>query len=77
VKDLDYYSRLPYTLTVSEVVEADGERRWQARLAEIPTLSGHGQSEDEALADLRQNFADYVRWRLDMSLDIAEPAQRS
>ncbi len=77
MKDLEYYSRLPYTFAVSELVEADGERLWQAQLAEIPTLSGHGQSEAEALADLRQSFEDYVRWRLDMSFDIAEPAQRS
>jgi hypothetical protein len=73
MKDLDYYSGLPYRAVAEPVLDEHGERLWRARLEEIPSLQGFGETEDEAVADLRERFIEYIGWRLDMGLDIPEP----
>ena len=74
MKDLGYYQALPYRAVVTEVADQEGDRLWRAALAEIPAVTGAGETEDEALEDLRDRFEEYVRWRLDHGLDIPEPA---
>lgn len=73
MKDLEYYSGLPYRAVAAVLADEQGDRHWQACLEEIPGLRGVGDSEDDAVADLRERFIEYVRWRIGMGLDIPEP----
>lgn len=73
MKDLEYYSALPYRAGATPVVDERGDRHWRAWIEEIPGLEGIGESEEEALADLRERFVDYVCLRIDLGLDIPEP----
>jgi hypothetical protein len=73
MKDLDYYSGLPYRAIAAPATDEQGDRYWRAWLEEIPGMQGAGDSEDDALVDLRERFIEYIRWRIDMGLDIPEP----
>ena len=73
VKDFDYYAGLPYHAVWEYVGTPDGDWYWQVRLREIPAVVGMGSGEDEALAELRERFGEYVRFRIDEGLDIPEP----
>ena len=70
--DPECYRRLPYRRFV-ELREEDAERYYLARLAEIPTLGGDGQSEEEALRSLNEAFEAYLAVCLEEGLDIPEP----
>ncbi len=73
MKDLDYYESLPYHAVWEHVATPGGDWYWRVHLQEIPAVSGMGATEDEALGDLRERFEEYVRFRLDLGLDIPEP----
>jgi len=73
MKDFAYYEDLPYHAVWEHVATADGDWYWQVRLREIPTVAGIGTTEDEALEELRERFAEYVCLHLDEGLEIPEP----
>ncbi len=73
MKDFDYYEDLPYHAVWEHVATADGDWYWQVHLREIPAVAGMGTSEEDALADLRERFEEYVRFHLDEGLEIPEP----
>jgi predicted RNase H-like HicB family nuclease len=54
--------------------EDDAESYWLVRLAEIPEIVGDGATRREAEAALEQCLVDYVRYRQDEGLPVAEPA---
>ena len=73
MRRVDASTRMRYHPQWRHVSDGDGDWYWQVRLREIPSLVGMGGSRDEAADDLRERFEDYVRWRLDMGLDVPQP----
>jgi hypothetical protein len=71
-RTLDAYRALPYE-RVWETRDEDGRRSFVVRLAEIPCVVGGGASKDTAFRALLEAFDDYLEWRLDEGLPIAEP----
>jgi hypothetical protein len=66
------YRALPY-YHHWETREEDDRRYFTVRLAEIPCVIGGGTTKDDALRAMRAVFEDYVDWRLEENLPIAEP----
>jgi predicted RNase H-like HicB family nuclease len=71
-KNLEYYRRQPYE-RVLEIREEAGERYFLYRIKQIRAIAGDGPTKDEALANLRVAFDDYVTWALQERLDIPGP----
>ena len=71
-KALDDYRALPYE-RLWETREENERRCFVVRLAEIPCVVGGGATKDAAFRALLAAFDDYVEWRLDEGLPIAEP----
>lgn len=74
MKDLSYYRQQPYERVLEFRFEGD-ERYLLYRLREIPAIAGDGVTKDEALANLRDAFDDYITWALEEGLRIPEPAR--
>ncbi len=71
---LEHYRSQPYQ-RVFEIRCDAGERYFLYRIVEIPTIAGDGLTKDEALANRRSAFDDYVTWALEEDLDIPQPAR--
>jgi predicted RNase H-like HicB family nuclease len=72
-KTLDDYRRQPYERTFE--IREEGSRYFLYRIKEIPIVAGDGATKDEALANLRTAFDDYVTWALEENLAIPEPSR--
>jgi predicted RNase H-like HicB family nuclease len=70
--DPAFYRTLPYRHDW-ETREEEGRRYFTVRLAEIPCVVGGGPTKDDALRAMRAAFEDYVDWRLEEGLPIADP----
>ncbi len=71
-RTLGTYRALPYE-RVWETRDEDGRRSFVVRLAEIPSVVGGGATKDAAFRALLDAFDDYLEWRLEDGLPIAEP----
>jgi antitoxin HicB len=71
MKTTEEYMKLPYTLTVRW--SADDEL-FVARVKEIEGCTGHGSSEAEAIAMLRDNMREWISFCLEAGDEIPLPA---
>ena len=74
MKTLDYYMRLPYPIKVEELSEDEGGGIFLS----IPLLgemavNAHGDTYEEARADLEEVKRDFLESWLDAGVDIPEP----
>lgn len=73
-KDLEYYMRLPYTITLKRGT-GDGDEYWIARVLELPHCMTHGAAPEEALRDIEDARREWLKSNLEAGLPIPEPAK--
>lgn len=73
-KDLEYYLRLPYTITVKRGT-GDGAEYWIARVLELPHCMTHGATPEEALRDIEDAKREWLKSNLEAGFPIPEPAK--
>ncbi len=73
-KDLEYYLRLPYTITVKRGT-GGGAEYWIARVLELPHCMTHGATPEEALRDIEDAEREWLKSNLEDGLPIPEPAK--
>jgi len=73
-KDIEYYLRLPYTVTIKRGT-GGGDEYWVARVVEIPHCLTHGNTPEEALRDIEDAKKEWIKSNLEDGLPIPEPAK--
>lgn len=73
-KDLEYYLRLPYTVTLKRGA-VDGEAYWIARVLELPHCMTHGATPEEAIRDIEDAKREWLKSNFEAGLPIPEPAK--
>lgn len=73
-KDLEYYLRLPYTITLKRGV-GDGAEYWIARVLELPHCMTHGVTPEEAFQDIEDAKREWLKSNLEAGLQIPEPTK--
>lgn len=71
-KELEYYSKLPYTIILEVSDDGDGEY-YVARVAELPHCMIHGNTPQEAIAEIEEVKLDWIKSNLERGLKIPEP----
>jgi antitoxin HicB len=74
VKDLEYYSKLPYTIILER--HDDQGTYWVARVAELPHCLIHGNTPEEAIREIEDVKIDWIKSNLEDGLPVPEPVQR-
>lgn len=74
-KGLDYYAALPYTIILEQHNDA-AKPYWVARVAELPHCLIHGETPEQALAEIRDVMLDWIQSNLEDGLPVPEPAKR-
>jgi antitoxin HicB len=69
MKDLKYYTELPYTV----VLRRDEEGDFVARIDELPGCSAHGKTRSEALDNLEESKELWIRDCIESGHPIPEP----
>jgi antitoxin HicB len=72
VKDIEYYSNLPYTIIVERLDDGEGPY-WLARVVELPHCIIHGNTPEEAICEIEDVKRDWIQSNLARGLDIPEP----
>lgn len=75
-KNLEYYMRLPYTITVKRGT-GDGDEYWVARVVELPHCMTHGATAEEAMKDIEDAMREWLKSNLEAGLPVPEPAKFS
>lgn len=68
-----YYRSLPYRRVVDKVVEEDGAMYYLARIQEIPWMEIDGDTREEALLRLDEEFDHMIQAMIDRGTEIPEP----
>ncbi len=71
-KDLEYYAKLPYNIIVEMWDDGEGPY-WVARIAELPHCLIHGDTPEEAIAEIEEVKRDWIKSNLERGLKIPEP----
>ena len=71
-KELEYYSKLPYTIILEVWDDGNGEY-YVARVAELPHCIIHGDTPQEAIAEIEEVKLDWIKSNLERGLRIPEP----
>jgi antitoxin HicB len=71
-KGLEYYAKLPYNI-ILEMWDDGEEPYWVARIAELPHCLIHGDTPEEAVAEIEQVKRDWIESSLGRGLKIPEP----
>jgi predicted RNase H-like HicB family nuclease len=71
VKDLDYYSKLPYTIVLEKY--DDQGTYWVARVLELPHCLIHGDTPEEALKEIEEVKMEWIESNLEDGLPVPEP----
>ena len=71
-KDLEYYAKLPYNIIVEMWDDGEGPY-WVARIAELPHCLIHGDTPEEAIAEIKEVKRDWIKSNLERGLKIPEP----
>lgn len=74
-KELNYYMALPYNVILEMWDDGDGPY-WVARVAELPHCLIHGDTPEEAVAEIEEVKKDWIRSNLERGLKIPEPVVR-
>lgn len=75
-KDLEYYSKLPYTIILEQWDDGNGPY-WVARVAELPHCLIHGDTPEEAVREIEEVKRDWIKSNLGRGLSIPEPRPRN
>jgi predicted RNase H-like HicB family nuclease len=75
-KNLEYYMRLPYTITIKRGT-GDGDEYWVARVVELPHCMTHGDTTEEAMKDIEDAMREWLKSNLEAGLPVPEPAKFS
>ena len=73
MKDLQYYLNLPYEIIVRKLSQKDGGGYF-ANYKDFPYIMGDGESEAEAIADVKKAFAFVIETDLAEGKRIKEPS---
>lgn len=73
-KTLEEYLSLPYTFVLRRDVR---DNLFVARVEELPGCSAHGDTEEEALSNLRDNMRVWIQDCIDSGDQIPTPAERT
>ena len=73
-KNLEYYMKLPYTVTVKRGA-GDGEEYWMARVLELPHCMTHGATPEEAIRDIEDAKLEWLKSNLEDGLPVPEPTR--
>ena len=76
VKDLEYYSKLPYTIVLEKWDDGNGPY-WVARVLELPHCLIHGDTPEEAVKEIQEVKMDWIMSNLEDGLPIPEPEPES
>ena len=71
-KDLEYYTKLPYNIIVEMWDDGEGPY-WVARIAELPHCLIHGDTPEEAIAEIEEVKREWIKSNLERGLKIPEP----
>ena len=71
-KDLEYYAKLPYNIIVEKWDDGNGPY-WVARVVELPHCLIHGDTPEEAIAEIEEVKRDWIKSNLERGLKIPEP----
>lgn len=71
-KDLEYYAKLPYNIILEVWDDGEGPY-WVARIAELPHCLIHGDTPEEAIAEIEEVKRDWIKSNLERGLKIPEP----
>jgi antitoxin HicB len=74
-KDLEYYASLPYHIILEMWDDGEGPY-WVARIAELPHCLIHGDTPQEAVAEIQEVKLDWIKSNLARGLKIPEPTSR-
>ncbi len=70
-KDLEYYSKLPYTIVLERY--DDQGTYWVARVLELPYCLIHGDTPEEAIKEIQEVKMEWIESNLERGLPIPEP----
>ena len=71
IKDIEYYSKLPYTILVER--HDDQGTYWVARVLELPHCLIHADSPEAAIKEIEEVKLDWIRSNLEDGLPVPEP----
>ena len=71
---LEYYLRLPYTVTLKRGT-GNGADYWVARVLELPHCMTHGDTPEEALRDIEDAKREWLKSKLAAGLPVPEPTK--
>ncbi len=71
-KDLKYYMRLPYNITIQELHDESGDY-FYARVLELDGCQSHGKTYGEAYANIREAMEGWLGIKLEYKDAIPEP----
>lgn len=71
-KDFEYYTKLPYNIIVEMWDDGEGPY-WVTRIAELPHCLIHGDTPEEAIAEIEEVKRDWIKSNLERGLKIPEP----
>jgi antitoxin HicB len=71
-KDLEYYANLPYNIILEMWDDGEGPY-WVARIVELPHCLIHGDTPEEAVAEIEEVKRDWIKSNLARGLKIPEP----
>jgi antitoxin HicB len=71
-KDLEYYSKLPYTMIIEKWDDGRGPY-WVARVVELPHCLIHGDTPEEAIREIEEAKLDWIKSNIERGIKIPEP----
>jgi predicted HicB family RNase H-like nuclease len=74
-KELEYYTKLPYTVIVEQWDDGDGPY-WVARVLELPHCLIHADTPEDALKEIQEVKVDWIKSNLNRGISIPEPRPR-
>ena len=75
IKNIDYYSKLPYTVIVEQWDDGQGVY-FVARIAELPHCLIHADTPEEATKEIQEVKIEWIKSNLGRGLPIPEPRLR-
>ena len=73
MKDVNYYCKLPYKLQITPDFDYDGSLYYIATYEELEGLSGVGDTQVEAMNDLKEASYGWFEWMIELDEVIPEP----
>lgn len=77
MKDLEYFMNLNYNLEVKSMRDFDDSTYFVATYKELDGLEGVGETEEEAITDLKIAKEAWFEVSLDLGVNIPEPIESS